>query len=209
MQLGQSYYYYDQTTDSGRTMLASTGESYFKRAVRVAEATEDFPWVDLARARLALADYYLSNETHNRARKIYLQVWNELSKDDDRIRLRRELLEQPIAIREEPLPRFAGGGGDRPIGGLLSGSVQVDYTVSTRGRVRNIRTEVKPAEFSDMLRMVHREIRRRIFRPALVDGVPVQSATQVFRHDFFYSQAELDNLKRKKDELAKRTTDKQ
>ena len=208
MRLGQSYYYYDQNTDQSRTVLASTGEAYFKRAVRIAEATEDLPWLELAKAHLALADYYLSNETHNRARKIYLQVWAELSRDEDRIKLRRELLEQPVVIREESLPRFASGGGDRPIAGLLSGTVQVDYTVSTRGRVRNIRTEVKPAEFSNMLRMVHREVRRRIFRPAMIEGEPVDSAGQVFTHSFFYSQAELDNLKRKKDEAAERTADK-
>lgn len=207
MRLGQSYYYYDQNTDPSRTALASTGEPYFKRAVRIAEATEDLPWLELAMARLALADYYLSNETHNRARKIYLQVWNELSRDEDRIKLRRELLEQPVAIREESLPRFAGGG-EQPIAGLLSGTVQVDYTVSTRGRVRNIRSEVKPAEFSDMLRMVHREVRRRIFRPAMIEGVPVDSAGQVFIHSFFYSQAELDNLIRKKAEATERTADK-
>lgn len=209
MRLGQSYYYYDQNTDNGRVMLASTGEAYFKRAVRIAEATEDFPWLELAMARLALADYYLSNETHNRARKIYLQVWTELSRDEDRIELRRELLEQPVVIREEPLPRFASGGGEKPLTGLLSGSVQVDYTVSARGRVRNIRSEVKPTEFSGMLRMVHREVRRRIFRPALVEGVPVESSSQRFEHGFFYSQAELDNLIRKKAEAAKRTADKQ
>jgi tetratricopeptide (TPR) repeat protein len=201
VRLGQSFYYYDANTDGSRTMLASTGETYFKRAVRVAEAAEDYPWLDLALTRLALADFYLSNETHNRARKIYLEVWNELSRDEDRIEMRRELLERPIAIREESLPRFASGG-EKPTGGLLNGSAQVDYTVSTRGRVRNIRTEIKPAEFSGMLRMVHREVRRRVFRPVLVDGVPVESGNQVFKHDFFYSQDELDTLKRKKAEAA-------
>lgn len=198
--LGQSFYYYDPNTDGSRTMLATTGETYFKRAVRIAEATEDYPWLELAMARLALADFYLSNETHNRARKIYLEVWKELSRDEERIEMRQELLGQPIAIREESLPRYAGGGGERPTAGLLSGSVGVDYTVSTRGRVRNIRSEVKPAEFNDMLRVVHREIRRRIFRPGLVDGVPVESGNQVFKHDFFYTKAELDSLIRKRSE---------
>lgn len=202
LRLGKSFYYYDQNVEGGRMMLPSTGESYLKRAVRIAEATEDLPWLELAMARLALADYYLSTETHNRARKIYLQVWKELSRDEDRIAIRRDLLEQPITIREEALPPFADGGGARSAGGLQNGSVQVNYTVSTRGRVRNIRTEVKPSEFSGMLRAVHREVRRRLFRPAMVDGVPIESDNQIFRHDFLYSQAELDSLKRKKAEAA-------
>ena len=197
--LGRSYYYIDATNDASRTMLASTGEPYFKRAVRVAEGAPDFPWLELATTRLALADYYLSADTHNRARKIYLEVWNELSRDENRIEMRSELLEHPIPVREESLQRFASGGsGGEPAGGFQNGTVQVDYTVSTRGRVRNIRTEVKPAEFENMLRMVHREIRRRVFRPALVDGVPVESGNQVFRHDFYYTESELNELKRKK-----------
>ena len=197
--LGKSFYYVDTFTDTSRTMLSSTGEAYFKRAARIAQGAEDFPWLELATARLALADYYLSTDMHNRARKIYLEVWNELSRDEDRIEMRRELLEQPIPIRQEALPIYASGGsGDEPVEGFQNGTAQVDYTVSTRGRVRNIRTEVKPAEFSDMLRMVHREVRRRVFRPVLVDGVPVESGNQVFRHDFFYTEFELNELKRKK-----------
>ncbi len=199
IRLGKSFYYNEPVTDGSRTSLALTGETYFKRAVRVAEAVEDFPWLELAQARLALADYYISNETHNRARSIYLEVWNELSRDEDRIELRHELLERPVPIREESLPRFSrGGANSQSSAGLLTGAIVVDYTVSARGRVKNIRTEARPAEFTDMQRMVHREIRRRIFRPILEEGVPVESGNQVFRHEFYYSEAELEELRQKK-----------
>ena len=205
VQLGQSYYYYEPVTDGARTALASTGETYFKRAVRIAEASEDYPWLDLASTRLALADYYISNETHNRARKLYLQVWNDLSVDEEHVKMRQELLERPIAIREQSLPRYSdGSAGGNPTAGFLSGAIQVDYTVSTRGRVKNIRTEARPAEFTDMQRMVHREIRRRIFRPVLEEGVPVMSGSQVFRHEFFYSEPELEEIRRKKAAIAEK-----
>ncbi|MDH5456513.1 MAG: hypothetical protein OEY37_10605, partial [Gammaproteobacteria bacterium] len=199
IRLGKSFYYNEPITDGSRTSLALTGETYLKRAVRVAEAVEDFPWLELAQARLALADYYISNETHNRAHSIYLEVWNELSRDEDRIELRHELLERPVPIREEGLPRFSGGGANsQSSAGLLTGVIEVEYTVSARGRVKNIRTEARPAEFTDMQRMVHREIRRRIFRPVLEEGVPVASGNQVFRHEFYYSEAELEELRQKK-----------
>lgn len=197
--LARSYYYFEPVSDGARGVLASTGEAYFKRAKRIAESTEDYPWLDLAKSRLALADYYISNETHNRARKIYLQVWNDLSLDEDRMTLRRELLEQPIAIVEEPLPSYTSGSANgEPAGGFLTGTIKVDYTVSARGRVKNIRTEARPIEFTDMQRMVHREIRRRIFRPVLVDGVPAESDVQVFTHEFFYKEAELTEIRKKK-----------
>jgi tetratricopeptide (TPR) repeat protein len=197
--LARSYYYFEPVSDGARGALASTGEAYFKRAKRIAESTEDYPWLDLAKSRLALADFYISNETHNRARKIYLQVWNDLSLDEDRMTLRRELLEQPIAIVEEALPNYTSGSADgEPAGGFLTGTIQVDYTVSARGRVKNIRTEARPIEFTDMQRMVHREIRRRIFRPVLVDGVPAESDVQVYTHEFFYKEAELTEIRKKK-----------
>jgi len=202
LQLGRSFYYFEPLSDGSRRAITATGETYFKRAARVAESTEDFPWLDLANAQLALADYYVSKETHNRARKIYLRVWNDLSVDQNRMDMRRELLEQPIAIREEALPLYTSGGdGGKPNEGFLTGTIQVDYTVSTRGRVKNIRTEAKPIEFTDMQRMVHREIRRRIFRPIMVEGEPVESGYQVFRHEFYYTEAELEKIRKKKAEL--------
>jgi tetratricopeptide (TPR) repeat protein len=200
IQLGDSFYYYDPLIDGGRSTFA-TGEVYFKRAARIAEGAEDYPWLDRAKARLALADYYITTETHNRARKIYLQVWNDLSLDEDRMEMRREMLELPVPIREEALPLYTNGSGKgngEPASGFRTGSVQVDYTISTRGRVKDIRTEVNPIEFDDMLRMVHREIRRRVFRPTLEEGVPIHSDNQVFRHEFYYTEGELEALRRKK-----------
>ncbi len=200
LKLGESYYFYDTYSDSPGVVSAATGESHFKRAVRIAEGADDMPWLELANTRLALADYYAYTEAHNRARKIYLQVWNSLSADEDRIEMRRELLEGPIALRTGPLPTYAGGpdsaAGDPS--GFLTGTIRVDYTVSTRGRVRNIRTQANPQEFTDMQRMVHREVRRRMHRPLLVNGVPVDSENQVFVHEFYYRQEQLDELKKRK-----------
>ena len=197
--LGRSYYYFEPVSEGGRASFASTGEAYFKRAARIAENAEDYPWLDLAKSRLALADYYVSNETQNRARKLYLQVWTDLSLDEDRMDMRRELLERPTPIREEALPRYtsasAGGG---QAGNFLTGTIQVDYTVSARGRVKNIRTEANPIEFTDMQRMVHREVRQRLFRPALVEGVPAESDNQVYTHEFFYEASELEEIRNKK-----------
>ena len=49
-----------------------------------------------------------------------------------------------------------------------------------------------------MQRMVHREIRRRLFRPVLVEGVPAESDIQVYTHDFFYEDSELEEIRSKK-----------
>ena len=207
--LGHSYYYYEPVSDGMRASFASSGEAYFKRASRIAEATEDYPWLDLAKTRLALADFYISSETHNRARKLYRQVWNDLSLDEDRMNMRRELLERPLPINENTLPGYTSGSAERkPEGGFRTGTIKVDYTVSARGRVSNIRTVATPIEFTDMQRMVHREVRQRLYRPTLIDGVPAESVNQVLTHDFFYADSELAEMRNEKAELEQEKAEK-
>ncbi len=197
--LGESFYYVDVTMATPQQQgLITTGEMYFKRAARIAEDSEDLAWQDLALTKIAMADYYTFTEAQNRARKIYKQVWELLSSDEERIALRTEWFADPVPIRTEALPIYAGG---IEVGGtarddLLAGKIVVDYTVSTRGRVRDLRTEAFPPEFTDMQRMVHREIRRRIFRPRLEEGAPAQSDGLKFEHAFSYLKADLDALRK-------------
>jgi hypothetical protein len=196
--LGESFYYVDVNMATPQQQgLVATGEMYFKRAVRIAEKSKDFGWRGLAETKIALADYYTFTEAQNRSRKIYRQVWELLSADEERLALRNEWFADPVAIRTESLPLYAGGIGD---GGssrndLFAGKVIVNYSVSKRGRVSDLQTEAIPAEFTDMQRMVHREIRRRIFRPRLADGDAVDSDGLVFEHAFSYVQSDLDALR--------------
>ncbi len=197
VRLGESFYYFEPLTDGLQRPLASSGELYLKRAVRIAETTPGFPWLEKATAQLALADYYVVSESHNRARRIYREVWDELSLDEDRIAMRNELMGEPIPVWEEPLPgateaaeRAGPRGSD-----VRTGAITVNFTVSARGRVRVLTTEADPIEFRDMQRMVHREVRRRAFRPKIVDGSPVESDNQVFRHEFYYREREIDDIR--------------
>jgi len=196
VKLGETYYYYEPiTVDGMRGGPGASGETYFRRAVRIAEKTEDFPWLELAMTKLALGDYYVYFESTSRARKIYQEVWNDLSTDADRIAARRDLLERPIPLREEALPLYASDSSPATGDAMLPGTIRVDYSISERGRVKNIRTVASPPEFTDMQRTVHREIRGRVFRPPMVDGQPVEATGQVYVHEFLYRQAELDALR--------------
>jgi len=193
--LGESFYFID-INQSGpqQQSIVATGEIYFKRATRIAEASDEVDWAELADVKLALADYYVFVEAHNRARKIYREVWEFLSTDEDRLSLRHEALEQPVVLIQDTLPSYAGGAPGAPGEEFLTGTIRVDYTVSRRGRVRNIRTEAIPPLFTDMQRVVHREIRKRIYRPMLTDSQPTESGNLVFEHSFFYRQSDLDKL---------------
>ena len=114
--------------------------------------------------------------------------------------MRQELMGRPIPVWEEALPTSTegAGGGSKQARDVNSGTISVNFTVTERGRIRTIKTEASPVEFTDMQRMVHREIRRRVFRPQIVDGEPVESGNQEFRHDFYYRQSELDRLREEK-----------
>jgi len=193
--LGESFYFLDTTqTIPQQQGLVSTGEMYFKRAAKIAEQSPEVGWRDQARTKLSLADYYLYGESYNRARKLYLETWNFLSTDEERLAARATLLEQPVILKEGSLPKYVGGAknGGASGGDLLQGAVRVDYTLSKRGRVRNIRTEAIPPQFTDMQRMVHREIRQRLFRPQIENAELRNSDNRVFEHTFFYQQADLD-----------------
>lgn len=208
--LGESFYYIDiSQSDAQQRGMVATGEIYFKRAMRIAEATPDIDWRELARVKLALADHYIYSQSQNRARGLYAEVWEFLSTDEERLELRRDVLERPIVLVEDPIPKYAFKGGDRATAdNLLTGTIRVDYTVSTRGRVRNLRTEAIPPEFTDMQRMVHREIRRRVFRPQMENAQHRESDTLVFEHKFFYRQADLDKLTRQNQQTAEKSSEK-
>jgi tetratricopeptide (TPR) repeat protein len=196
--LGESFYYISASTQAQQYQgMATSGEMYFKRAVRIAEKAEDFDWNDLAKTQIAYADFLININSQKRSRKIYLQVWEDLSTDDVRLGLRDEWFRDPVAIRSDFLPQFAGG--DQSVSSandaLLTGEIIVEYTISPRGQLRELRSLAKPAEFTDMQKMVHREMRRRIYRPRIVDGVPVDAENLRLVHTFSYLQSDLATLR--------------
>ena len=198
VKLGRSFYYYEPLPQNQpRYVGSATGESYLKRANRIAERSEDFPWLELATTKLALADFYVFAESYSRAKNAYEEVWNELSIDEERLELRDELLGQPRPIWTETLPPYTNGaaGVMRKNGEIRTGAVTVIYDVTRRGRSRILEIKTDPEEFTDIANMVEREVRRRVYRPAIVDGATRESDPQVFTHEFSYSRSELEEMR--------------
>ena len=188
IKLGESYYFVDLTTTSPQHQsLVTSGELYFKRASRIADQLPEAEWRQRVEAKLALADHYLFAESHSRARKLYEEMWQALSADEERLAVRGELLEQPVILVQGPLPEYVSGDrkSGKPEENLMRGTVRVEYKVSERGRVRDIQSEATPTEFADMQRMVHREVRRRIYRPKMTDEGQRESDQIVLQHTFF------------------------
>ncbi len=201
MKLGESYFFVDSSqSQTYQAATAATGEMYFKRAVRIAEQNPESDWVTLAKAKLAIGDYYNFRSEQSRARKSYRDAWELLSAEEDRLDTRKMTLEVLTALNDDPIPRYIGNAtrSDHQLedDSLREGHIIVSYDVNTRGRVSALKiVEATPAEFDDMRRLVQREMRTRVFRPRFEDAEPVESTNEVFTHTFYYRQEDLEELR--------------
>lgn len=195
--LGESYFYTDLHGDQGLHHNPVTGEIYFKRALRIAQSHPESNWEIAAASMMSLGDYYMMQGMHTRASKLYREVWEDLSSDEEKLARQNEIFGQAIPLNSRPLPEFAGDPSPSEIATLSDeyeqGSVTISYTVTNRGRVIRLKpVEVYPAEFTDMERIVHRELRSRMYRPRYEDADPVLTEDQVLTHMFYYKQSDLD-----------------
>ena len=199
--LGKSYFFADTSgTPSTVGTAPTTGEVYFKRALRIAEEHPDADWQLEAGAKLALADYYLFGGNLSRARSAYRDSWELMSADESRHGMRDEELGQVVALRHNPLPQYAGEAvpalGPNANRDLLRGSVSYRYSVTQRGRVSGLKIiEAQPPEFESMQNAIQRELRSRLYRPRFEDGEPVVTADIAATHIFYFRQVDLDALR--------------
>jgi len=199
--LGKTYFYLSNSGQQAfRGNVVSGGEVHFKRAVRVAAAHPDTNWQVVTVTKLALGDHFMHIGNSQRANQIYGDTWELLSEDDERLDARREELERIVVLKRQQLPDYVessksstAASSDDPV---LQGTVSLSYNVSVRGRASEIKLiEAEPPEFLNMQKSVHRELRRRVFRPRFIEANPVASPDQVIVHTFFYRQTDLDALR--------------
>ncbi len=196
--LGQSYFYTDLHGEQSMHHSPVTGEIYFKRALRIAESNPKSDWVTTANSKLSLADYYMMQGNLTRARRLYVEIWESLAEDDSKLLFRDEVFARAVPLNDRPIPEFASEAGPNPPGTpseeFLQGSVTVSFSITDRGRVANLEpVEVQPAEFTDMEKLVHREMRARLYRPRFEDAKPVKRTDKVFTHLFYYKQSDLED----------------
>lgn len=201
IKLGSTYLYVDTT---GAQPLAgtptATGESYYKRAVRIAESAPATDWARLAKTRVALGDFNTISGDYNSARSSYLEAWDMVSEDPSRYELRAKLFGDAFPLTKMWIPSQSVRSSDvRGLGDddeLLQGSVTATYIINDRGRITKLRIDdLDPPEFTEMADHVTRKLRNRRFRPRLDETGPVGTPPRVFTHRFQYRQAELDALR--------------
>jgi len=157
---------------------------YLRRAVYIAEKQDGASNLERADSRIAMGDY-LSVRTGDRraAMRNYVSAWQQLNVDDT---LRAECdarFGDPTLLNEFPaystpamrkLIMLSQVGADD-----LSGRLIVRYDVDVEGRTQNIELiEGDPSGYWNPIVVDH--VDRFIFRPALIDGEPVESSTQFY-----------------------------
>ena len=195
--LGESYFFQDLHGEQAMYQNPTAGEIYFKRALRIAESSPKSDWVTASNSKLALADFYLMSGNLSRSRRLYKEIWESLSGEDTKLLLRDEIFGRAVPLNGRPIPEFASEAGPDALGTpseeFMQGSVTVSFSVTDRGRVSELEpVEIIPAEFTDMEKLVQREVRSRLYRPRFEDAEPV-TTDEVFTHLFYYKQSDLED----------------
>lgn len=166
------------------------GEMALEQVIAYYEEQEVVDIAALAEARTNLADWYLIFERRRDAEALYLEIWNQLSEQEDGAELQAKLFGSPIQIPtyNETPRRINLRGSERPDRGqLLADYGDFSFEVSRWGEVRRVELiSEETIENAGQLRRVAREMRRIYFRPMLVDGVPVMTEDNRVRVRFWY-----------------------
>lgn len=202
--LGRSYLFVSPAEYEFQPDVSSaSGETYLRRANRIADTNPDADWKILQDTLLTLGDYYVVSGRPNRASRVYNESWDKLSNPDDedleeRLKYRQKNLETPVVLQQIYPPKYYNSertnDGRPPPPSYSIGTISFGYTVNPNGRVANLKhIETQPAEIDDFYRVIAREIRRLIYRPRLVDGKMSATPNMVYTHDFFYREADLNS----------------
>lgn len=190
--LGKSYLYITPVEfDMQPEVSVASGETYLRRADRIAEENPDSTWQIHEQTMLALGDYYVLSGRANRASRVYIELWSMLSGDEEQLRNRRDHLEELNLLQNIYPPKYYRSEdieeGFPDEDEYETGTVSYGFTVDTSGRPSNVEhIETRPPEFEDMRERVRRNLRYIVYRPRMQDGEIVSTPDVVYTHEFYY-----------------------
>jgi tetratricopeptide (TPR) repeat protein len=202
--LGKSYLFvspaqYDYQPD----VSSSSGETYLRRANRIADKNPDSNWETVEDTLLALGDFYILSGRPNRAEKVYQEAWTMLSEgnDPDRVRNRRNHMETVNVLQNVFPPKYYNSertdDGRAPPESFTEGTMTFSFAVAPNGRIVNlVNVETEPAELEEFGKVVARSLRRLIYRPRSVEGKLAGTSGVEYTHDFFYRPSDLPSRKK-------------
>jgi tetratricopeptide (TPR) repeat protein len=174
----------------------ASGETYLRRANRIAESNPESNWQIVEQTQLALGDYYILSGRPNRASKIYEETWDLLSEDPERQGNRRDHLENLTVLQDTYPPKYYNGeqADDETVAdeNFETGTMSFSFSVTPTGHINQIKhLETHPPEAMDFTEVVARSLRHLVYRPRLEDRTMVRTPDVIYTHDFFYRPSDL------------------
>ncbi len=183
--LARTYVYDIQQTVSNR------GEWALRRALEIAENHPEGTPSLVADSLIDTGNYHTLRGEAQKARRAYRRAWELLSENESLATIRDRRFDRPVLIRPARAPAYADEETNPVVNPVYRGRefdqgvVVADYTVNARGRTEDIDViESEPPGLMDS--EVKRAVRRLVYRPRYVDGHPVSTPGQTFRHRFSY-----------------------
>ncbi|HKL62174.1 MAG TPA: TonB family protein [Woeseiaceae bacterium] len=183
--LARTYLYDIEPTVSNR------GEWALRRALEIAENHPETTPALVADSLIDTGNYHTLRGEAQKARRSYREAWDVLSGDEKLAVIRDRRFGQPVQIRFARAPAYADEETDPTVNPVFrgrefdQGAVVANYTVNARGRTEDI-TVIESTPPGLMDTEVKRAVRRMVFRPRYVDGQPVSTPDQTFRHRYAY-----------------------
>jgi len=195
--LAKAYLYVgDYDREYSRENTLTSGEIFVKRAKRIADEHPDATWEIQENTYLQLADFYIYSGKPGKAQRTYVETWDLLSEDDERLNNRYNHLETLVLLQGIYPPKYFGVDEDSDIAGddeqFEQGKIVTKFKVDIRGRPMKFEIiESYPPGIEDMEKDLLREMRRLIYRPRLEDRMVVETDNMTYTHEFFYREADL------------------
>lgn len=196
--LADTYLYQTDQVVYRSEPTTQTGETFLKKALKIAESNPDAGPELLEECVLSLGDYYMLLRNNGMARAEYRRAWDLMSSGPDALERRKQRLEIATPLRRPAMGvhvDFAYGWklDDIDTENLRDGHITARYSVTRRGRVTDVELiESEPSNLAKMETRVRWGVRGFFFRPRFEAGVPVKSTQHTYRHDFLYLPSDLD-----------------
>lgn len=192
-----------------RSVSTSNAEKHLKRALSIAENSDNDQWRTKVDSLLALADFYTLFDMQARAHRYYVKAWDVTSSNNQYWPYRDEAFSMPVPLAQQdpdPYAEFVyvpGQDGKREED-YQQGHMVVQFNVDERGRTSDLRIlNANPPRFTHMERRAKNAVENFIFRPRYVDGQATTTVDQFYKVEYLYRESQYQASLRKTEDKAR------
>ena len=148
-----------------RQAQPSSTASTLKKALEIIELQPEPDPLQRAKIQIALGDLYTRQGKFETSETHYLEAWQYLSRDDKYLDQRDEYFAEPVRVSGGSFSRLEFNSRGKPDSSLKDGFVLISYTVTGKGRTRDIKViESEPPGLMDG--SIISTYKRSLFRPS-------------------------------------------